>query len=347
MIGDRYVEAFYQLAREASDGGLMRRRYGFYWAMMIGWTLALALLLVGVVLVGHSWYQLILAGLMGLVLAQIGFLAHEATHQEIFATPAANEWAGRVLSGLLMGMSYGWWQNKHSTHHAHPNKEGEDPDVGASVLAFTPAASDRRTGLGAKLMKYQGFYFAPLLLMEGFFLHYISIKTVLTKRGVQRWWSELLFIAVRHAAFFTFLFVLLPPGMAVAFIAVQVAVFGFLLGGAFSLNHIGMPTVPHDANIDFLRRQVRMSRNIRGGPLVHFFMGGLEYQIEHHLFPKAPRPHLRALQTIAREHCARNEVLYTETTAREACGTIVAYLNQVGLKNRDPFICPLVQQYRG
>lgn len=67
----------------------------------------------------------------------------------------------------------------------------------------------------------------------------------------------------------------LPPWMAVAFIAVQVAVFGFLLGGVFAPNHIGMAAVPHDASIDFLRRQVRMSHNIRGGPLVHFFIGGL------------------------------------------------------------------------
>ena len=347
MIGDRYVEAFHQLTEAANDAGLMERRYGFYWAMMIGWALALALLVVGVVLVGVSWYQLILAGLMGVVMAQIGFLAHEAAHQQIFATPAGNEWAGRVLSGLLIGMSYGWWQNKHSTHHANPNKEGADPDVGSSVLTFTPDASDRRTGLGAKLVKYQGFYFAPLLLLEGFYLHFISIKAILTARGVQRRWSELLFIGVRHAVYLTFLFVFLPPWMAVAFISVQVAVFGFLLGGAFAPNHIGMPTVPHDADIDFLRRQVHMSRNIRGGVLVHFFMGGLEYQIEHHLFPRAPRPNMRALQTIVREHCARNEIPYTETSLPKACGTIVAYLNQVGLKNRDPYICPLVRQYRG
>jgi fatty acid desaturase len=344
VSGDRYVKSFQQLSAAANDAGLMNRRYGFYWSMMIGWVLALAVLLVCVVVIGDSWYQLIVAALVGVVLAQIGFLAHEATHQEIFATPAWNEWTGRVLSGLFTGMSYSWWLDKHTTHHANPNKEGADPDVDSSVLTFTPEASDRRTGLAARLSKYQGYYFVPLLFFEGFYLHFISIKTAVTTSGR---WYDIVFIGIRHAAYLVFLFVVLPPGMAVAFLAVQIAVFGFLLAGAFAPNHIGMPTVPHDVDIDFLRRQVRMSRNIRGGFWVHFFMGGLEYQVEHHLFPMAPRPNLPALQRLAREHLARDDIPYTETSWPEACRTIVAYLNQVGLKNRDPYTCPLVRQYRG
>jgi fatty acid desaturase len=325
----------------------MDRRYGFYWPMMIGWILALAALLAVVAVIGDSWYQLIVAVAVGVVLAQIGFLAHEATHQEIFATRGWNEWTGRVLSGLILGMSYNWWSSKHTTHHANPNKEGEDPDVGSTVLAFTPEASDRHSPAASKLVKYQGWYFVPLLFFEGFYLHFISLKTITTAPDVSRRWVEIVFIGVRHTCYLVFLFAMLPPWLAVAFLAVQIGVFGFLLSGAFAPNHIGMPTVPHDAEIDFLRRQVHMSRNIRGGVLVHFFMGGLEYQVEHHLFPMAPRPNLPALQRLVREKCARNDIPYTETTLGDACRTIVAYLNQVGLRNRDPYICPLVRQYRG
>ena len=90
-----------------------------------------------------------------------------------------------------------------------------------------------------------------------------------------------------------------------------------------------------------------MSRNVRGGPHVHFLKGGLEYQIEHHVFPRAPRPNLPALQKLVRAHCAEHGIPYTETTLGEAFRTIIAYLNQVGLKNRDPYTCPLVRQYRG
>ncbi|WP_309128704.1 acyl-CoA desaturase [Microbacterium sp.] len=347
MLGNRYVEAFHQLSVEANDAGLMQRRYVFYWGMLLFWTLFTVAILIGVALLGESWFQLILAALLGVAMAQLGFLGHEAAHQGIFASRRWNEWVSRVLAGLFTGLSYGWWVDKHGRHHANPNKERVDPDAEPGVLSFTPEGTDRRTGLAAKLGRYQGYYFVPLLLFEGFSLHVDSFKTILTGKGVTHRWTEILFVGIRVFGYLALLFIVLPPRMAVAFVLVQVAVFGLLLGGAFSPNHIGMPTVPHDADIDFLRRQVNMSRNIRGGPLVHFFMGGLEYQVEHHLFPMAPRPNLPALQKLVRQRCAELGISYTETTLGDAFRTIIAYLNQVGLKNRDPYTCPLVRQYRG
>lgn len=347
MLGDRYVEAFHRLTAEVNDAGLMRRRYGYYWSMMLFWTLATAAILVAVVMLGNSWWQLILAALLGVVMAQLGFLGHEAAHQGIFASRGWNEWTARVLAGLFTGLSYGWWVDKHNRHHTNPNKEREDPDAEAGVLSFTPEGTDSREGVTAKLVKYQGYYFLPLLFFEGFSLHIDSVRTILFGKGVTHRWTEILFVGIRIIGYLALLFIVLPPLLATVFVLVQVAVFGFLLGGAFSPNHIGMPTVPHDADIDFLRRQVRMSRNVRGGSVVHFLMGGLEYQVEHHLFPMAPRPNLPAVQRIVRFHCAANDIPYTETSLAEAFRTILAYLNQVGIKNRDPYTCPLVREYRG
>lgn len=347
MLGNRYVEAFHRLATEANHAGLMRRRYGFYWTMMLSWTLAVAAILAGVAVLGDTWFQLVLAALLGVVMTQLAFLGHEAAHQAIFASRGWNEWAARVIAGLFNGLSYDWWVDKHGRHHANPNKEREDPDVRAGVMSFTPDVTDGRTGLAAKLTRYQGYYFLPLLFFEGFSLHVSSFKAIFTGADVRHRWTEILFVGIRVLGYLAFLFVVLPPGIAAAFVAVQVAVFGFLLGGAFSPNHIGMPTVPHDAHIDFLRRQVHMSRNVRGGPLVRFFMGGLQYQVEHHLFPRVPRPNLPALQQLVRRYCAENDIPYTETSLGEAFRTIIAYLNQVGLKHRDPYTCPLVRRYRG
>ncbi|MFC8799680.1 fatty acid desaturase family protein [Promicromonospora sp. NPDC057138] len=341
------METFHQLTIEANGAGLMRRRYGFYWTMLLSWTLATAAILVGVAVLGDTWFQLVLAALLGLAMAQLAFLGHEAAHQQIFVSRGWNEWVARVLVGLLNGMSYGWWVDKHNRHHANPNKERKDPDVRAGVLSLTPDVTDQRTGLAARLARYQGFYFLPLLFFEGFSLHVSSFRTILTRKDVAHRWTEILFVGIRVLGYLAFLFVVLPPGMAVAFAAVQIAVFGFLLGGAFSPNHIGMPTVPHDAKIDFLRRQVHMSRNVRGGPLVHFFMGGLEYQVEHHLFPMTPRPNLPALRRVVRRYCAENDIPYTETSFGAAFRTVIAYLNQVGLRHRDPYTCPLVRRYRG
>lgn len=347
MRGEKYTAAFHRLAAEVHAAGLMRRRHGFYWLQILFWVAVTATVLVGVAMLDDSWMQLLLAALMGLAMAQLGFLGHEAAHREVFRSDRWNEWTARVIAGLLTGLSYGWWLGKHTRHHAHPNKEREDPDSASGVLSFTPEGTDARRGIAARLARFQGYYFPVLLLFEGFSLHVDSVRKIALGKNVTHRWTEVLFTGIRLIGFVVFLFLVLPPLLAITFILVQVGVFGFLLGGAFSPNHIGMPTVPHDADIDFLRRQVVMSRNVRGGPLVHFFMGGLEYQIEHHLFPRVPRPNLPAVQRIVRQHCREHGIPYTEATLGEAFRTVIAYLNQVGLKNRDPYRCPLVRVYRG
>ena len=120
-----------------------------------------------------------------------------------------------------------------------------------------------------------------------------------------------------------------------------------MLGSAFAPNHKGMPIVRRDMKLDFLRRQVLMSRNVRGGRFVDFAMGGLNYQIEHHLFPSMPRPNLRRAQSLVRAHCEQHGVGYTETGLLESYGIVIRYLNAVGSKDPDVFRCPLVSEYRG
>jgi fatty acid desaturase len=132
----------------------------------------------------------------------------------------------------------------------------------------------------------------------------------------------------------------LPPGKGAAFMAVQLAVFGLHMGGAFAPSHIDMPLVPGRLKLDFLRRQVLMSRKVSGGRPTAVLMGGLNYQVEHHLFPSMARSHLRLVQPMVEVHCAAMGVPYAQTTLRQAYGLVARYLNTVGLKGRDPFLWP-------
>jgi fatty acid desaturase len=145
----------------------------------------------------------------------------------------------------------------------------------------------------------------------------------------------------RIALYIVAIFLLLSPGMAFAFIGVQLAVFGVYMGASFAPNHKGMPVLPHDSTVDFLRRQVLTSRNIRGNWAMDTFMGGLNHQVEHHLFPNMPRPHLKKAREIAREYCEAHAIPYTETSLRASYAIVVRYLNRVGLAaGGDPFDCP-------
>jgi fatty acid desaturase len=344
---ERATSDFTALAHRIQEAGLMRRRYGYYWAKLIGMVALLGLWAVGFAMLGDTWWQLFSAIVVSVILTQTAFLGHDAAHRQIFVSGKWNDWVSLIVANLLVGISYGWWQSKHTRHHASPNQEGADPDINLSAIAFTPARAHRHDNrLLRWLVERQGWYFFPILLFEGLSLHADGVKRVLSPGKMKRRWVELVFLTVRLGGFVALVFWVLSPGKALVFLVVQLAVFGFYMGASFAPNHIGMPLVSARLKLDFLRRQVLMSRNISGGRAMSVLMGGLNYQIEHHLFPSMPRPHLRRAQPLVAAHCAAMKVPYTQTTLLESYGIVIRYLNTVGLKNRDPFLCPLVAQRR-
>ncbi|GAA2729689.1 fatty acid desaturase family protein [Cellulomonas aerilata] len=344
---ERQVSEFTALTRTVQEAGLMTRRTGYYWTRFVVLTVALAGLVTAHVLIGASWWQLAIAAALAVVLGQVMFLGHDAAHRQIFASGRMNEWASLIIANLYAGMSYGWWTHKHSRHHAKPNQVGLDPDIKTGAFYFhTEELTAPVKGATAWMRARQGYLFFPLLLLEGLNLHVSGVRTIFGKGEVKRRPVEMAFVTLRLGGYLALVFWVLPVGMAFAFLGVQLALFGLYMGAVFAPNHKGMPIVPKSAKVDFLRRQVLMSRNVRGGRFMDWFMGGLNYQVEHHLFPSMPRPNLRKVQPIVREFCATHDIPYTETSLMESYGIVIRYLNKVGLAARDPFQCPLAMELR-
>jgi len=345
---ERATSDFTALTRQVTAAGLMRRRYGYYWTKLVVSALALCGWVVGFVQLGDSWWQLANAVVLALLLTQVAFLGHDAAHRQIFASGRWNDAVSLLVTNLFVGISHGWWKNKHNRHHAAPNKEGADPDIALGAVAMTPAMAARHSNrLLAWLTARQGWYFFPLLCLEGLSLHVSSVRRAFGPSAPgERRWVEATFLVIRLAGLVALVFWVLPPGLAVLFLAVQLGVFGFYLGAAFAPNHIGMPLVSARLKLDFLRRQVLVSRNISGGPVMSVLMGGLNYQVEHHLFPSMARPHLRKVAPLVRAHCAEIGVPYTQISLLQSYVQVTRYLHTVGLKGNDPFLCPLVAQRR-
>src|SRR5690606_2107100 len=135
------------------------------------------------------------------------------------------------------------------------------------------------------LMAHQGMFFFPILLLEGLSLHASGVRRVFSREPLRRRTVEIVFLTVRIGGYLALVFLVLSPGIAAVFLAVQLGLFGVYMGMSFAPNHKGMPLVPAEVKVDFLRRQVLMSRNVRGSRFLDVVMGGLNYQIEHHLFP--------------------------------------------------------------
>jgi fatty acid desaturase len=323
--GSDYAE----LSRQVRQAGLTNRRHRHY-AVQIAVTAAL---LVGgwvaVVLVGNSWWQLAVAAFLAIVFTQLGFLGHDAGHRQISGSRRFSYILGILLGDLGIGLSYGWWVSKHNRHHAHPNTEGADPDIDMKVLAFTSGQAGEARGLYRALFRWQAYLFFPLLLGEAISLHVSSIGAITGKSWRKRL-PETLLLAVHFASYLTIVFLVLPPVKAVVFIAVQQGLFGLYMGAAFAPNHKGMPVLTADDKTDFLRRQVLTSRNVRGGWFNDLLLGGLNYQIEHHLFPSMPRPNLRRSQPLIREFCLQHGVPYCQASLIGSYGQALAYLNSVG-----------------
>jgi fatty acid desaturase len=338
------AKAYSRVSEVVRESGLLRRAPWFYTWVGVAIAIAFGGAVTGFILLGDSWFQLLIAAALGIIFTQIAFLAHEAAHRQILPLGPANDRLARVLAGLI-GMSYSWWDSKHSRHHSNPNRIGKDPDIEVDTISFIEEDAVQARGLRRAITRRQGWLFVPLLTLEGLNLHFHSFKHLFGREQVKGRWIELGIIAARFAIVLVPVFMLLPLGMAFAFMGVQLAVFGVYMGASFAPNHKGMPVIAHDAKLDFFTKQVRTSRNIRGGWWATWLMGGLNYQVEHPLCPSRARPHLARTREIVREHCRTLDVPYTETSLWRSYAIVIEYLNRVGLAARDPFDCPISAQY--
>jgi fatty acid desaturase len=318
-----------QLSRQVKQAGLLERRHGWY-AARIGLNLALlAAGWVAIAIIGESWWQLLVAAYLGVVFTQLAFIGHDAGHRQIFRARRGNDLVGLVHANLLTGISFGWWVPKHNAHHTNPNHEDLDPDISITALAFTTDQASSRHGLIRLLARYQAWLFFPLLLLEAAHLHLASIKAIVRGSGRANTIEGLLLVA-HLAGYLTALVLVLSPLQAIAFVVVQQGLFGLYLGCSFAPNHKGMPTLNDADQLDFLRRQVLTSRNVRGSRLVDFLLGGLNYQIEHHLFPNLPRPNLRRAQPLVRAFCTQHGLPYTEASLFGSYAQAFRHLHAVG-----------------
>lgn len=259
----------------------------------------------------------------------MAFLGHDAGHRQVFRTRRANGLLGLALGNLLIGLSFGWWVGKHNRHHSHPNQVDLDPDVAIGAIAFTADQARSRRGLTRLVVSYQASLFFPMLLLEAVHLHAASVRAVL--RGTVRPHPvEALLLLAHGLGYLAALLLVLSPVRAAVFLVVQQGLFGLYLGCAFAPNHKGMPVLEEGEEPGFLRRQVLTARNVRGGWFTDFALGGLNYQIEHHLFPSMPRPSLRRSQELVRGFCAERRVPYRESGIVGSYTEALRHLHQVG-----------------
>ena len=329
---DREIESgtdnYLELTRLIKQEGLLEKQRHYYWVKIISTLGLLALSITLMVIVNSLWLHLINAVFLAVVFAQLGFLGHDLGHRQVFTSSRWNDVLGLAVS-FLLGMERTWWVDKHNRHHSNPNQIGLDPDIDIPVLAFSEEEALEKRGFYRLLVKYQSFLFYPMLSLEGGFGLRLAGIQFLMRNRVKYPVTEPLLMGGHFVFYLGLVFLLIPVWQAVAFIIVHQLVFGLYMGSVFAPNHKGMPILDPEDGGSYLERQVLTSRNIRPNRIVNFIYGGLNYQIEHHLFPNMPRNRLGNARAIVRAFCRRYGIPYYETGVIRSQREILEFLHQV------------------
>lgn len=284
-----------------------------------------------------AWQALPLAFSLGLAIAGIGFnVMHDGSHGSYSTRPWLNRLMARALD-LLGGSSFVWQRKHNLLHHTWPNVDGVDDDLDTGALARLSPAQRLRS-----YHRLQHLYMWPLYaFLSVKWQLYDDFKTILTGRMSGRTFPrprgvDLAVFVGGKLVFFTLAFglpLLLHPAWTVlgAYLLVS-AVAGLTLSVVFQLAHC-VPEAQTGSELgSWAERQVRSSVDFaHHNGLLGWYVGGLNLQIEHHLFPQICHLHYAALAPIVRDVCHEFGVRYTvHPTFRSAVAAHYRHLRVLG-----------------
>jgi len=303
------------------------------------------------------WAMLGLSVLLGVGMAGIGFsVAHDALHGAYSGNSRVNRWLGYTFD--LVGANGYMWKITHNViHHTYTNIPGVDEDLTVSpLLRLSPHSP--RTRLHRWQHVYCWFAYSLSTLNWVFVKDYQQfmkrdIGPYKDKKHGRREWMTL--IAAKLFAYFWM--IVLPLAVlpitwwqfALGFLAMHLTA-GIILGVIFQLAHvvegIAYPEPDSSGQMEhawFVHELHTTSNFASRNKLLSWFIGGLNYQIEHHLFPQVCSVHYPALSPIVRASAEAHGIPYNDQpTLRSAMGSHYAMLKQLGRARPAPAIPPVM-----
>jgi fatty acid desaturase len=336
MHSNTYTNEYAELKQLLTQQGLFARQPVYYtWKVLQ--ILSFFVLALGILITtDRFWVQILNAAFLAFVFTQIAFMGHDAGHRQMFQSFRKAGVFG-LLCTLLTAISYTWWIDKHNQHHRHPNHLDRDPDVNLRFLTFAAKQTSMAQGLRRSIVKHQAHWFFPMLLLQGFAIRINSIRFLLYEQArfpIIEW----LFMTIHFGTYLGFVFAFLGLWRGMVFILVHQMLLGLYMGSVFAPNHKGMLVLQGNCNLDQLRQQILTARNVRSHPLIDYWFGGLNYQIEHHLFPSMPRNKLKEAQATVKAFCQAHSIAYCETGVWQAYGETLRYLHHVSAPLRQKCI---------
>lgn len=280
-------------------------------------TLGLAVL--GLTVGCYFGHWVIGALILGLAYQQLGWLAHDYCHQQVFKNRRLNNFFGYFCGNVMSGYSVNWWKERHNTHHAITNVLDADPDVDNLPLFIWDKHDFARVPtmpVSAKLIPYQSYYFLPFTLTLKIIWNLQSIFFVRRKQSAA--WervasAERRSLIIHYLALFLICFFSFNSiGAAIGFVLISELVGGAGIANIVFMNHYGCDqlNIVDGKKTNFVQLQLMTTRNIDPSLWMNWFSGGLNLQIEHHLFPTMPRHNLLKVRPLVQELCKKHNLAY-------------------------------------
>jgi len=294
-----------------------------------------------------SWLALLFCVILGFSLASIGFsVMHDANHGSYSTKPGLNDFLGLSLNA--MGASSYFWKQKHNIiHHTYTNVDGIDDDI-----AKSPIIRHCESQKWVPAHKVQYLYLLPVYSLSTIFwifimdfTKYFSRKIFTTEAWKMTTKNHIIFWATK---IFYLAFYLVLPIMVWGFLPwlagylVLNAVMGLTLSLVFQLAHVVVNTAFEHVPLEdtkhmetaWAEHQMRTTANFAmGNKVISWFVGGLNYQIEHHLFPRVSHIHYPAISKIVMEKCAAYNLPYNKyDTMYEAVASHFRVMKNLGKK---------------
>jgi len=259
------------------------------------------------------WNPILLGLFMSLVFTRAVFISHDILHTQYFKSKSLSFKLSYPFAAIILSNSPSWWDFKHNiNHHTWCNVPQKDEDILAMDGAFTKNQKGNSSFL--RSIKYIVFWGAMFFMYPAFIVQ--SYNFVIKRKK----YGELALMLLHWPVIWGTMFYVLPTADAwIVFITLYISLSAWLAFG-FITNHLGCEVFEKDESeeLSWMELQMRTSRSLKGGLFVHWFYGGLNTQIEHHLFPKAPRFNLLKIQKMTRLLAKKHNMKYFETTPIEA-----------------------------
>lgn len=312
------IKVFQNLKRELTKAGLFDRKYLYYFLKTLFTLLSQIVVFVAIYLLRHQpALQMLLVIPYAFVAVQLVGIVHDAGHRAIFKSAKFNDYLGLAIFGPFGGVSYSWWYDKHNLHHASPNEEGIDPDINFPVVAFTKEQTESKKGIFRWIVKYQTIFYLFLVSLVPYNMRIHSLIKIFSGKSKYPM-VEFLGMVSYFVIFFAVLLNSMTLTQSILFFIFSQAAAGWYLASVFAPNHKGMPALEKNTSLSFMWQQVITSRNVRSNPLTDFVYLGLNYQIEHHLFPNLPQCNMHAASLITAKICRQEKLPYHQTSVTES-----------------------------